>query len=79
MTTKTRGQRLYEHKNPEFIRVIPVDKRHFPTEADVFLTPNPNYNHAPWWCLTPRTKASWERSAEGHNLFSGEPPCPTGT
>lgn len=68
MAEKTKGQLLYEHKFPKFIRVIPADCR-FPTEADVMLVPNPRH-HVDWQFLTKKSQEDWERTAEGHSFFS---------
>lgn len=67
---KTNGQLLYEHHHPAMIRVIPAERRHFATEADVMMVPNPA-EPVPWRFLTERCKQSWETSAVGHHLFSG--------
>ena len=63
---KTGGQIVYEAKNPKFIRVVPVDRRLFATEADVLLVPNER--HVPWHLLTERCRQSWEETAKGHYL-----------
>jgi len=65
---KTPGQLLYEHKHPSHISVIPVERRHFATAADVLLVPNPN-QQVPWRLLTERCRESWEKSAIGTNFF----------
>lgn len=69
--TKTDGQRLYEHENPAMIRVIPVGRRAFATEADVLTVRNPA-EPTPWRFLTARCQQQWEDRAIGHNLFSAE-------
>lgn len=66
---KSNGQLLYEHKHPSHIKVVPVDRRHFATEADVLLMPTDN---TPWRFLTAKCQQSWEFTAQGHNLFSKE-------
>jgi hypothetical protein len=70
MPAKTRGQRLYEHKNPTHIAVVPFEGRKFATSADIMMMPNDN--HTPWPFLSARCREGWERSADGHYLFSGE-------
>ena len=69
---KTKGQRLYESKSPPMLRVVLFEGRRFATEADVMLLPNSN--HIGWEYLTQRYRDGWEKSAEGHSLFSGEAP-----
>lgn len=64
---KTNGQTLYEHKNPQFRRMIPADCR-FPTRDDVELVKNDG--HVPWELLTDRCRSGWEVTAIGHHLFS---------
>lgn len=68
--TKTNGQRLYEYKHPPFIAMVPYAGRQFATEFDIVMVKNES--HTPWMFLTESCKASWERSAKGHHLFSNE-------
>jgi hypothetical protein len=62
---KTPGQILYEAKNPAFLEVIPFDKRHSATSADILHLP---LDRTDWRFLTQEAQQIWERSAEGHHL-----------
>ncbi len=66
----TNGQRLYEHKNPPTIPMVPYIGRMFATRDDIVYVKNEN--HIPWQFLTAKAKQSWEVSAEGHHLFQQE-------
>lgn len=65
---KTNGQRLYEHKSPKHFEVVDVADRRFATSADVRVMKNEN--HVPWEFLTEKSRQGWERTAQGHYLFS---------
>lgn len=64
---KTNGQLLYEHKYPSHIRVVHENRRHFTTADDVMLMP---VHQVPWHLLTERCRQGWEKTAEGHWVFS---------
>ncbi len=68
---KTRGQRLYEYQNPERIAVVRWGHHHFATFNDILMVKNPE-EPTPWRFLTKACQEGWEKTAEGHNLFSGE-------
>jgi hypothetical protein len=68
---KSPGQRLYEFKCPAQIRVVPASCLPFATAGDALWVDNP-VHQAPWHLLTQDCRASWERTAEGHSLFTGE-------
>lgn len=62
--TITNGQRLYEHRHPQFVRLY--TRRVFGEPIDV---PNP-VHVVPWRLLTERCRETYEREAQGHYLFS---------
>jgi hypothetical protein len=66
---KTKGQRLYEAKHPEYIAVVLAEGRQFATAADVFIIKHPHHP-TPWRFLTQDSQASWEKTAIGHNLVT---------
>lgn len=69
---KTPGQILYEQKAPALVAVVRRVCLPFVEAGDVFSVPNP-VHHAPWHLLTEDCRASWERTAVGHNLVAGAP------
>lgn len=71
MSAKTHGQRMYEYYHPSHIKVVRFEARHFATEADVFLVPNPA-EPTPWRFLTEACRQSWEKTAQGHHIFTNE-------
>ena len=68
--TKTKGQRLYEYKSPPYIRVVPTSVLPFPRAGDACMMKNEA--HVPWNLRTQTCRDGWEKSAVGHNIFSGE-------
>jgi hypothetical protein len=67
---KTNGQILYEYKHPTRIPVVHVNNRHFANAGDVMYMP---VHQAPWNLLTEACRQGWEKTAEGHHIFSKEP------
>lgn len=61
----TKGQRLYEYKHPPFLTL-------YDARAPWGQPVSVENEHVPWRLLTEACRASWETTAQGHFIFSGE-------
>lgn len=64
---KTNGQILYEYKYPTRVPVVHVNRRHFATAGDVMYM---HVDQTPWALLTLACREGWEKTAQGHHIFS---------
>ena len=66
---KTDGQILYEYKHPTRIPVVHTNNRHFANAGDVMYMP---VHQVSWHLLTEACRQGWEKTAQGHYIFSKE-------